>query len=457
MAERETLTERLKRGGRRKGRAPRVDPGAVMGDAYEGNGQDPPERPDPPPPLPESPWEPTPWPSLAAAALYGLAGDIVRTIEPASEADPAALLMQTLVAFGNLIGRTAHFHAEADTHYLNEFAVLVGKTAKGRKGASWGRVRAVAEAVDPDWARDRVLSGLSSGEGLIEAVRDAQRDREGEVVAPAVADKRLLAYEGEFASVLKQNERRGNTISVNLRHAWDGRPLGTLTRNPLRATAAHVSLIGHCTASELIRLLSDTESANGFGNRILWVCVKRSKVLPDGGSLDPEMLASLQRRVREAVDFARDVGEMRRDASARELWHRVYGPLSEGKPGLAGSLTARAEAHVMRLACLYALMDRSCLVEVEHLSAALALWEYVEGSVRYVWGDSLGDPVADEILRNLRARADGLNRTKIRDLFHRHRSAEDIGRALAVLAEYGLARRENRETDGRPCEVWLAT
>src|SRR5262245_51970520 len=56
---------------------------------------------EPPPEAPAPAWPD----SLDTAAYHGLAGNIVRTIEPASEADPAALLVQTLVAFGNAIGR----------------------------------------------------------------------------------------------------------------------------------------------------------------------------------------------------------------------------------------------------------------------------------------------------------------------------------------------------------------
>src|SRR5215472_11202690 len=47
------------------------------------------------------------WPApLAAQAFYGVAGEIVRCIEPHTEADPAALLFQFLCVFGNLVGRS---------------------------------------------------------------------------------------------------------------------------------------------------------------------------------------------------------------------------------------------------------------------------------------------------------------------------------------------------------------
>jgi hypothetical protein len=42
------------------------------------------------------------------AAYYGLAGEIVRRIASRTEADPVALLVQFLVAFGNVINRMAH-------------------------------------------------------------------------------------------------------------------------------------------------------------------------------------------------------------------------------------------------------------------------------------------------------------------------------------------------------------
>src|SRR5262249_38891500 len=152
----------------------------------------------------------------AEEAFHGLAGKIVRTIEPASEADPTALLVQTLVAFGNLIGRSAYFTVESDRHHGNEFVVLVGHTSKARKGTSWGHIGRLMREVEEEWARERVQSGLSSGEGLIWAVRDPVMKRERvkehgkpvryeEVEAdPGVSDKRLLVYESEYVNVLKQ-------------------------------------------------------------------------------------------------------------------------------------------------------------------------------------------------------------------------------------------------------------
>jgi hypothetical protein len=411
-----------------------------------------------------------PWPGpLAPEALYGLVGDVVRVLEPASEADPVAILLQTLVGFGSIVGRTVHCVVEADRHYGNEFLGLVGRTSKARKGTSWGRVREVLRAADEEWVEHRIESGLSSAEGLIWAVRDQILKRErvkerGEPVRyeeveadPGISDKRVLVVEPELANVLKQTERQGNTLSVVLRQGWDGLDLRTLTKNnPARATSPHISLIGHITGEELRRYLSTTEMANGFANRFFFACVDRSKRLPRGGQLDETALADVQARLLKAVEVARDLDELTFDPQAGEIWDEVYGDLSDGCPGLIGALLGRAEAHVLRLSLLYAALDGAQWIETPHLMAALAVWTYCEQSLLYIFGDAIGDPVADELLRILRASADGMTRNQICDHFGRHQSSDRIGRALAMLAEHRLARYERQETGGRPREIWRA-
>jgi hypothetical protein len=432
-----------------------------------GNGQagDPGPAPAPPPQDP-------PWPRpLAAEAFHGLAGRVVRAVEPASESDPAAILFQTLVLFGSAAGRNAFFAVEADRHYPNEYVVLVGKTSKGRKGTSFGQARRLVAFADGEWSDERIQTGLSSGEGLIWGVRDKVskmerlRGKEGgppryEEVEfdPGVKDKRLMVYEPEYASVLRQVERQGNTLSAVVRQAWDGGNLRSLVKNcPARSTDAHVSLVGHVTVEELRRYLTVTEMGNGFANRNLFVCVGRSKLLPEGGTVDPAEMAAVQEEFVGALAFAKEARRLKRDDAAREIWRDVYGPLSEGRPGLSGALLGRAEAHVTRLSLIYALLDKSEAVGAAHLLAALGLWRYAEASVLHVFGDSLGDPVADELLRLLRASPKGLTRTDINAHFGRHQTSERIGQALRLLAGNGLARFEREETSGRPVERWRAT
>jgi hypothetical protein len=410
------------------------------------------------------------WPAPPGdEAFYGLPGRIVRAIEPTSESDPVALLIQFLIAFGNAAGRSAHFQVEANCHYCNEYALIVGRTAKARKGTSFGRVLDLWVPVDSEWVEKRIVSGVSSGEGIIDAVRDPiigpERIREGGEVRyedvekdPGIQDKRLLLYESEFANVFTQIQRQGNSVSVVLREAWDGRnTLRTLTKNSKSiATGAHISLIGHITDEELRRRLTQTDIANGFGNRFMFVAAQRSKLLPEGGFLDRAVLHPLREELVAVLEFAKSIGAIARDPDALKIWRAVYGELSEGKPGLAGALMARGEAHVMRLALIYALLDKAREIKPPHLMAAIALWDYCERSVHFIFGDSLGDPVADELLRLLKGCPNGLTRTEMRDYFQRHASSDRISRALGLLLQHRLARKQEEQTGGRPAERWFA-
>ena len=308
-------------------------------------------------PEPETPS----WPVLDEAAYHGLAGEIVKAIEPHSEADPVAVLIQFLTAVGNIVGRKFYFQVERDRHHPNAFVVLVGASAKGRKGTSWGWVRSVIKIADECWASDKIKGGLSSGEGFIYEVRDALKkwnvkEQTAETIDPGVADKRLLVIEPEFASALAVMERHGNTLSSLIRKAWDGDKLSTLTKNtPLTATDAHISAIGHITENELKARLTSTDAADGFANRFLFPLVKRSKLLPFGGSIDDQAIESLGKRLAEIV--WKDIPELplriTMTENAAEVWRQAYASLSAGNLGMVGAVTARAEAQTIRLAMIF--------------------------------------------------------------------------------------------------------
>ena len=55
------------------------------------------------------------WPTMDKAAYHGLAGDVVNAIEPHTEADPVAVLIQVLIYFGNVVGGAPHYLIEADS------------------------------------------------------------------------------------------------------------------------------------------------------------------------------------------------------------------------------------------------------------------------------------------------------------------------------------------------------
>ena len=401
-----------------------------------------------------------PWPDAPSEAAYhGVAGRIVRTIEPQTEADSLGLLAQLIVMFGNLVGRGPYVRVESTRHHVNEFVVLVGQSATGRKGTAADRVGELLLPVDEAWTNTRIMSGLSSGEGLIAAVRDPVYRKEpikekGRVVDDqdvmvdeGVADKRLLVLESEFGRTLSVQGREGTTLTAVLRQAWDGKSLATMTKSAYRATDPHVSIIGHITADELLQLLSRVDSLNGYANRFLWVAVRRSKMLPFGG--DRLDLSGLSSDLVDAANFARGVGWIEMTRSAQSLWASHYARLTTPPPGMLGAITSRAAPHTLRLAAIYALLDQTASIADDHLAAALAVWDAADRCAAYIFGDSLGNPDAEKILAALRTEPTGLTRAEIRSkVFSRNKPAAQIKSALALLMQGHLVREYRDEHTG---------
>ena len=385
------------------------------------------------------------------AAYQGMAGALVGAIAPHTEADPVAVLAQLLAAAGALVGRGAYAVVEATRHHGNEFVVLVGDSAKARKGSSWDHVARLMERASPGFSL-RCSTGLSSGEGLVWALRDPDGADPGSYAPP------LLVVEPEFASVLKAAGRDISSLSPVLRSAWDGRPLALLTRNaPARSSAPHIAVVGHITAQELRHHVSGLDVANGLLNRFCFVACRRARLLPDGGDPDPLDGSDMAERLGEHLAAAGRLGHVRFTAAARVAWWDAYVRLSEPKAGMVGGLLARAEAHVLRLSLIYALIDGASSIGVEHLRAGLALWEYCADAVQLCFGDATGDPLAEAIGAALERAQSGMTRTEIRDLLGRNRPGAAIDEALAALAAAGRARAERVVTAGRPAQRWVTS
>ena len=246
---------------------------------------------------------------------------------PQTEADPVALLLQFLIYGGNAIGRGPYFQVGKDRHYTNLFGLLVGDTAKARKGLSAGHIRDFYMSAVPEWAGSCIRTGMSSGEGIIHHVRDpvlAMRKGKLQTIDPGVDDKRLLIDEREFQQALTVMQRQGNTLSTVVRDAWDCRQvLETLTKKePTKATKPFLSIGGHITLDELKESLDRTAMANGYANRFLIAFIHRSKELPLGGN-DVD-LTGLIERTRAVLDAARGVERVNLTDSAQQLWCEIY-------------------------------------------------------------------------------------------------------------------------------------
>ncbi|MCX7669300.1 MAG: hypothetical protein N2439_04430 [Anaerolineae bacterium] len=398
-----------------------------------------------------------PWPApLHESAFHGPAGDFVRLVSPTSEADPAALLAQFLAFAGCWLGPLAWVEADGSRLRANLSILVVGRSAKARKGTSFNQVERFFRLVDEEFCDRNVASGLVSGEGVIHRVRDGDgREDEG------IADKRLLVFEPEFAGVLAIADRKGNTLTATLRDAWDGRSLQILSRNcPIRATRPHIAFIGHITKADLAAGATGPHIGNGFLNRHLFICAKRARLLPDGGAPPWARLEALARVVKENLAAVANAGTTARDTEAAEAWRELYAALAgEDDGGMAGALLARAEAHVTKLGLIYAALDGSREIRIEHLAAAAAVWEYAANSVRHLFQGLPGDPEAARALEFIRAASDGgVTATDLHHLFQRHLPKDRIRSILRALIADGLVREEREPSPGRgrPAQRFVA-
>lgn len=398
---------------------------------------------------PEVQWDDAhPWPTLDAHAYYGLAGEIVRTILPQTEADPAALLFTLLTAGGNIAGGGVRARVQDDDHPARLFVAIIGATSSGAKGTSFATVRPIIRAAAPEWHEQRMLNGFGSGEAVI-AELAPQRAEDPDAPPAFLPDPRLLAFEPEFSRILAVNSRDGSTQSMILRQAWDGGRLAVRrSKSRLVAPDTHISVIGHITPDELRGKLTSTDCTSGFANRFLFVLSQRSKKLPTGGYIEPAVIGDFARRLHAVVtDPAPRV--LHRTPEAEEFWREIY-MAEPDRDGLIGALTARPAAQRLRLAVAYAILDGAQEINVDHLRAADACWRYSVASIEHLFGGLRGDDVQDRLLDALRDEyPDGLTGAQQGDQFGKNLKVGQLKVARDALESRGLIRTERAEGDGK--------
>jgi len=407
------------------------------------------------------------FPKLKDGAFYGIAGEFTKFAVEDSEADPAAVLVTFLTFAGAVFGNSRFALVGPEKHPPRLFAAIVGASSRARKGTSLGPVRLLFKtlfAKFPDL--DLVISPgpLSSGEGLAFAVRDAseEKDKDNQPVDSGVVDKRLLVTESELSAALKAARRESNTLSSILRTAWDNGNLAPLTkRDRIKATGAHICVVGHITQEELSSLLTQSDIYNGFANRILWTCARRKRLVPIPRPLDKSKLEQFANRLATAIQTSNYKGQsedakMSFDQEASVLWRKIYPNLSQDKPGEFGVVTARAEPQVLRLALIYALLDQESEIKKQHVIAALDLWDYCSESAAYLFGNSSQNPIMTKILDFLKSGRK--TQTEINKHLNGHVSAVQLGTHLSHLQAVGRISSIVEPADrGRAKTFWQLT
>ena len=269
-------------------------------------------------------------PTLGEDAYLGLTGEFLRAVASHTEATDAGVLAHFLPVVGTVSGPYRHIWAGNKQPPESTRFSWVARTEAAR-GPRCAPVDLFMERVDAAFWSEQRGGGLSSGEGLINAVSD-KRDAEGNIVE---VEKRLYIPEEEFSRVLAQFHRDGNTLSQVIRQAYDNGNLATMTVNPRRAYGAHISIVGHITPEELKEKLGGVEMANGLGNRFLWFLVDSEKIISRPKPI-PDSVLDFEPRLRTLLMIGAEKKECQvgLDKEAQEHWETLYSALPRIGPVL---------------------------------------------------------------------------------------------------------------------------
>ncbi|MGO9059029.1 MAG: hypothetical protein ACLQU2_16805 [Candidatus Binataceae bacterium] len=398
---------------------------------------------------------------MDSLAFHGPAAEYAMSVAPQTEGDPVGILVEVLVLFGNMIGRTVRYVVGATEHYTNLYVLIIGTTSRGRKGTAFDLARLPYRGADQAWYLRCFARDVSSGEGLIHRVRDpVMKPGSDELLDEGVQDKRLVVTSSEFSGFLKVMKRDGNILAEQVCQAWETGDLGVLTKNRNEfATGALISIAGHITPRALGIHFDSEQAAPGFGNRFLFFRVGATRLLPDGGNLTIISAASAEfAEAAKAAVRQLKFGTMLWSEDAREVWKISYlTTLNIEQPGMFGELTSRAAPQVARLSMIFAALDCSPMVELPHVLASLAVLDFSVRTTRAAFGDLIGVADADAILGALRAQPEGMTRKNINDFFSRNFSSARIEAAPQILQRDGLSTFERvKEGAFRPTEIWRA-
>ncbi len=269
-------------------------------------------------------------------------------------------------------------------------------------------------------------------------------------------DKRLMIMDEEFASGLACTKREGNTLSMGIRCFWDSGDYSPLTKNnPITVKGAHINIITHITMQELAVCLGEVQAFNGFGNRFLWICARRSKLVALPSPMPDDELGPIQREMWRIVATAQKRGAVTMSADCLEYWQGIYPDLSKEHSGLVGNIINRAEAQTLRLALAYALLDGKDVINQPHLQAALAMWKYAEASALYIFGDKTADPLEAKIMEALKNGP--LTATELSALLCRNVPKERLQPLLQQMEARQVITVRKEKGCGRPRQIIALT
>ncbi len=350
-----------------------------------------------------------PTPKANSNMLYGFAGRVAKAAADGTEVNEYATFLFFLTFLSASFGRDIYLPIGNSFHHSRLFGLHVGRSSKGRKGDAMTLVDRICnqiheielknhtgELLIPESSHCKIhKGGLSSREGLVLFIHDGLNiGTKNEI--PAVDDKRLLCVESEFANVLHQTKRDGNTLSTALRDLYDGRDIKPAVKNsPIGATDPHVAMWVSITPSELLELMADRELANGFANRFIPIFAERYTLISMPKPTPYSVVLALALEALDIIKWAKGAypafknsREAQLSDDAKVLYDRIYKSIEGTNNGNLSDLFARQSTNLLRTALTLAIMDKSLMVEKHHIEVAYEWIKFSGDSVRYIFASN---------------------------------------------------------------------
>src|SRR5258708_13977170 len=343
---------------------------------------------------------------------------------------------------------------------------IVGNTGLARKGVAMRAVKLLSWEVDRVFTNRKFQTGLQTPEALIREIADELKlyNAKGKqyTAIHQVFDKRLIVEEQELTRIFTLMQRGGNTWSEVIRKLYDAPNSADAKAmtNRMSASFPFVTIIGHVTREGLKAKLPSESAFDGSVNRFTFVASYRQGSVPEPPDVDWQAsdnidvvknLTGTLDHFRVQADGSLIDNDTDPDSTKLKEWsfdfspsgherrHKLYKELDqqlENASGINQAILSRSHPTIMRLAIIYAALDRRCEIGPAHLESAKAFWDYSARSALWSFGDNSGNREADDVLTALRmSRRDGMSISDItrrefhnRDTFKRHAALSLLNR-----------------------------
>lgn len=396
--------------------------------------------------------------------FYGLLGQFAKQSAMGTEVHPVASMAAMMSYLSACMGRNPMLSVGDGWHHLRLYTFHVGRSSKGGKGMALDLLKRIDTAIrkaSPSLVPQIHNGGLSSREGVAFLIHDGFKHGKDET--PPIADKRLFVIEHEFANVLAQIKRDGNTLSACLRDCWDGGSIQPATKNsPIWATDPHIALHACITPNEVRARMSRGELTNGFANRFLIIWAERTGVIPFPARATDEVVQSFADAFAKVINFGlsgypaqTETMILSLTSDAKKAFGTAYREFAKRHPGgelIAGLLERRAPM-LLRIAGLFAITDCVHEITADHIEAAKAWMDYYSASVHVIFAPATDVAEersrknrADKLLAWLTSAGDWCSRTNINcDCFKKSVHKTHINAVIEMLLLDN--RIERREVD----------